>query len=352
MLKLLSKFKLLVIIPLIISLVFILLSVIPTNYDLTVPATLSDIDETYDFEGINTDDVNVSSVAVYSYYNINILNYLQALINPYAIIEEHNKYVNTSVEYETTSGTIQKKVALNNSLIAGYNAANVNIDATFKGYIVHTIFGTGKNPLELGDIITKCEGVELTEDVTITDVLIDKYGFVVENGIKYVDIQIGKEYHFTVKRGSQELELNVSPFGYEYDGQITPSLGFNVYEYFILNKNSSEVKYTINSPDSFGPSAGLMQALFVYDSLTKEKLTKDLHVTGTGTIDSKGNAGVIGGVKAKIMAAVLDNADIFFVPQENYSEAKEEYDKHQTDMLLVNVTSLDDVINFLKDFKE
>ena len=52
------------------------------------------------------------------------------------------------------------------------------------------------------------------------------------------------------------------------------------------------------------------------------------------------------------MAAVLDNADIFFVPQENYSEAKEEYDKHQTDMLLVNVTSLDDVINFLKDFKE
>ena len=77
MLKLLSKFKLLVIIPLITSLVFILLSVIPTNYDLTVPATLSDIDETYDFEGINTDDVNVSSVAVYSYYNINILNYLQ-----------------------------------------------------------------------------------------------------------------------------------------------------------------------------------------------------------------------------------------------------------------------------------
>ena len=43
--KLLKKFKLLVIIPSIIAIVFITLSIIPTNYDLTVPATLADIDD-------------------------------------------------------------------------------------------------------------------------------------------------------------------------------------------------------------------------------------------------------------------------------------------------------------------
>ena len=292
MVSLLKKFKLLVIIPTIISLLFILLSIIPTNYDLTVPATLSDVDETYDFEGINTDDVNVSSVAVYSFYNISVLNYLQALINPYTVLEVHNKYVNTSLEYGNTSGTIQKRVALNNSLIAGYRAAGKQISATFKGYIVHSVFGIEKSPIELGDIIIKCEGVELSEEVTISKVLAEKYGIREEDGIKYVNLEVGKEYNFTVKRGNNDFDINVKTFGYESDNKISPSLGFNSYEYFILNKNETEIPYTVYSPDSFGPSAGLVQALFIYDSLSGEKLTKDLHIVGTGTIDSNGNADI------------------------------------------------------------
>ena len=137
MIKLLKKFRLLVIIPLSITILFLTLSIIPTNYDLTVPATLADIDETYDFDGINTTDVNVSSVSVYSYYNISVLNYLQSLTNPYTVLEKHNKYVNTSIKYGATSGTIQKNVALDNSLIAGYRAANIEINELFVGYIVH-----------------------------------------------------------------------------------------------------------------------------------------------------------------------------------------------------------------------
>ena len=78
MLKLLNKFKLLVIIPSIIAVIFVTLSIIPTNYDLTVPATLADIDDTYDFEGVDTSNVNVTSVSVYSFYNISVLNYLQS----------------------------------------------------------------------------------------------------------------------------------------------------------------------------------------------------------------------------------------------------------------------------------
>ena len=349
MIKLLNKFKLLVIIPSILAILFIVLSVIPTNYDLTVPATLSDIDETYDFKGINTDDVNVSSVAVYSFYNISVLNYLQSLLNPYKVLEVHNQYVNTSIEYGNTSGTIQKRVALNNSLIAGYRAAGVNLNAIFKGYIVHSVFGIEKSSIELGDIIIKCEGVELSIDTTIASVLAEKYGTYEENGNRYVNLEIGKEYNFTVLRGNKELDLKVKTFGYETLNKVTPSLGFNYYEYFLLNKSGTDVEYTIYSPDSFGPSAGLMQALFIYDSLSNEKLTKDLHVVGTGTIDSLGNAGAIGGVKAKIMAAVLDDADIFFVPDVNYLEAKEEYDKHKTDMKLVSVTCLQDVIDYLRN---
>lgn len=349
MLKLLKKYKLLVIIPSIISTLFITLSIIPTNYDLTVPATLADIDDTYDFEGIDTEDVNVSSVSVYSYYNISVLNYLQSLINPYKVLEKHNKYVNTSIEYGVISGTIQKSVALDNSLIAGYRAANIEINESFVGYIVHSVFGLEKSEIILGDIIVKCEGVELSEEVTIVNVLADKYGIYEKDGSHYVNIEADKIYNFTVLRSGVTLDINVKAFNYETEDDIFPSLGFNYYEKYNISSINADIKYQIYAPDSFGPSAGLMQALFIYDALTGEKLTKDLHVVGTGTVDSYGNAGSIGGVKAKIMAAILDDADIFFVPSSNYEEAKEQYDKHQTDMELVSVSSLQDCIDYLKN---
>lgn len=347
--KLLKKFKLLVIIPSILSIVFITLSFIPTNYDLTVPATLADIDDSYDLEGINTSDVNVSSVSVYSYYNISVLNYLQSLINPYTVIEKHNKYVNTSLEYASSSGTIQKNVALDNSLIAGYRAANVDINAKFKGYIVHSVFGLESSEIKLGDIIIKCEGVELTNSLTINRVLAQKYGTYEQDGSHYVKIESGKLYNFTVIRNGLELDINVKAFNYEIEDDVFPSLGFNYYEKYNISNDGTSVKYKIYAPDSFGPSAGLMQALFIYDSLTGEKLTKDLHVVGTGTVDCYGNAGSIGGVKAKIMAAVLDNADIFFVPAANYEDALEQYNKHHTKMELVRVTCLQDCIDYLKN---
>ena len=49
------------------------------------------------------------------------------------------------------------------------------------------------------------------------------------------------------------------------------------------------------------------------------------------------------------MAAVLDNADIFFVPEANYEEALEQFNKHKTDMKLVSVTCLQDVIEYLRN---
>lgn len=349
MLKLLNKFKLLVIIPSIIAVIFVTLSIIPTNYDLTVPATLADIDDTYDFEGVDTSNVNVSSVSVYSFYNISVLNYLQSLINPYTVLDKHNEYVNTSIDYGYTSGTIQKKVSLNNSLIAGYNAANIELNAKFKGYIIHSIFGLEKSSAMLGDIIIKCEGVELTENLSISKVLADKYGTYEKDGLLYVNIEIDKEYLFTVRRGTEELDILVKAFGYLDEGEVFPSLGINYYEYYDVFKTGSEIPFKIVEPDSFGPSAGLMQALFIYDALSGENLTKDLHVVGTGTIDSKGNAGSIGGVKAKIMAAVLDKADVFFVPEENYEDALEQYNKCNTDMKLVSVSCLNDVISYLRN---
>ena len=59
---------------------------------------------------------------------------------------------------------------------------------------------------------------------------------------------------------------------------------------------------------------------------------------GTGTVDKDGNAGAIGGIYQKVIAANLNKADIFFVPvssmdyeiyskESNYLEALESYQK-------------------------
>ena len=63
-----------------------------------------------------------------------------------------------------------------------------------------------------------------------------------------------------------------------------------------------------------GPSAGLMFALSIYDTLTPGSLTDGGAVAGTGTIDRHGTVGEIGGIQQKIAGARQDGAQLFLVP--------------------------------------
>ena len=110
---------------------------------------------------------------------------------------------------------------------------------------------------------------------------------------------------------------------------------------------SKDVKINFKKSES-GPSGGFMMSLSIYDSLIEEDLTKGLKIVGTGTIDENGNVGVIGGISHKIKAAVKENADIFFVPSENYEEAKETVVEDNLDIELVEVKHIDDAINYLQ----
>jgi PDZ domain-containing protein len=52
-----------------------------------------------------------------------------------------------------------------------------------------------------------------------------------------------------------------------------------------------------------GPSAGMMFSLGIYDTLTPGKLTGGVKFAGTGTLDSEGNVGPIGGIRQKLVGA-------------------------------------------------
>lgn len=78
---------------------------------------------------------------------------------------------------------------------------------------------------------------------------------------------------------------------------------------------------TFNLADIGGPSAGLMFSLALVDKLSPGRINGGMSVAGTGTIDSDGVVGPIGGITHKLTAAAEDGATVFLVPAENCAEA-------------------------------
>ena len=71
-----------------------------------------------------------------------------------------------------------------------------------------------------------------------------------------------------------------------------------------------------------GPSAGLMFALGIMDKVGTVDLTGGKFIAGTGTIDSKGEVGPIGGIQLKMIAARDKGATIFLAPAGNCNDVR------------------------------
>ncbi len=95
-----------------------------------------------------------------------------------------------------------------------------------------------------------------------------------------------------------------------------------------------------------GPSAGLMFSLAIYDKLTPGALTGGRFIAGTGTIDSAGTVGEIGGIQQKIAGAYNAGARYFLVPAPNCAEAAAS--SLADNVELIKVDTLDQAVDALK----
>jgi PDZ domain-containing protein len=108
---------------------------------------------------------------------------------------------------------------------------------------------------------------------------------------------------------------------------------------------------TVGIDDSIGgPSAGLIFALSVYDTLTPGALTGGAVVAGTGTISPDGKVGPIGGIREKILGAEDAGAQLFLVPADNCDSAV--LAPIDDDMTLVRVDTMHDAVRALKTWTE
>jgi PDZ domain-containing protein len=133
-------------------------------------------------------------------------------------------------------------------------------------------------------------------------------------------------------------------------GIATVTLGSNPdrdYGYLgvgVLDAPWAPFSIDFNLANIGGPSAGLMFSLAVVDKLTTGDLNDGKFVAGTGTIDSEGKVGSIGGITHKMLAAREAGATVFLVPADNCDEAKT---AHQDGLELVKVDSLNQAVDAL-----
>ena len=119
---------------------------------------------------------------------------------------------------------------------------------------------------------------------------------------------------FTVSAGGQTHDITVTRTTC-VTGSSKPLIGINLIDSFPFGVQ-------ISSGDVGGPSAGLMWALGLYDLLTPGDLTGGKVVAGTGTIDTQGNVGPIGGIQDKVVAAERAGAQIFLVPHDDMADLR------------------------------
>jgi PDZ domain-containing protein len=93
-----------------------------------------------------------------------------------------------------------------------------------------------------------------------------------------------------------------------------------------------------------GPSAGLMFALGIMDKVGSVDLTKGRYIAGTGTIDTNGKVGPIGGIQLKMIAAHDKGATVFLAPAGNCGDVRSATPKGLT---VVKVNTLHDAVQDL-----
>jgi PDZ domain-containing protein len=90
-----------------------------------------------------------------------------------------------------------------------------------------------------------------------------------------------------------------------------------------------------------GPSAGMIFALAIYDTLTPGAMLDGLRVAGTGVINGDGEVGAIGGIQQKIAAAADDDIELFLAPASNCDDV---VGARNGDMQVVSIETLDDAL--------
>jgi len=196
------------------------------------------------------------------------------------------------------------------------------------------------------EVLSVSQGMPADGKLKVRDIFLKVDGKPVEKAQDIVDAiegtPDGEAVTFVVRRAGKPVTVSIKPTEVEdADGATHQRVGVVPGPGYIFPFSVS-----VNIPEQIGgPSAGLMFSLAIYDTLTPGSLTGGKIVAGTGTIDSAGKVGPIGGIQQKIVTAQRADAELFLVPADNCADALGAPDG---DMRLVKVTTMESAMTSIK----
>lgn len=183
--------------------------------------------------------------------------------------------------------------------------------------------------LEPDDVIRAVDGVPVSTTTALRDA---------------INAANGDPVTLEVEREGDIRSAEVTPAEATLDGETRWVIGVTIAQDFDF-----PIEVTLQLDNVGGPSAGMMFALGIIDTLTPGELTGGQRFAGTGTIDAAGEVGPIGGIRQKLYGAEDAGAEWFLAPERNCNEVV----GHIPDGLRVfSVADLDDALAVVETVSE
>lgn len=205
---------------------------------------------------------------------------------------------NSTKEEIAQENAVAMTTSQQNATYAALDALGYDIDTTL--FVQGTAADSPATGLvEKDDIIASIDGM----DVTGYDAL-----------IKYLDtVAAGTEVNLGITRDGKDLLIPVKT-------TLNPQGEGSRLGIFLRLDFDFPVDVDIKIDNIGGPSAGMIFALGIMDRLTEPDEANGQIIAGTGTMNTAGNVGAIGGIRQKLHGAKRDGAKYFLAPTSNCDE--------------------------------
>ena len=310
--------------------VLILLNLIPTPYFLVIPGQAINLSENITVENGEKDAKGQFLLTSTAIIKANLLLYIYGFFDPNIDLKnrddeillnvDQKDYINIMEKLMQESQMISKLVALRK---AGYSP-----EISGGGILINGILDNSsvKNKLLSGDVITKIDEQPIHT--------LEEFSEIIRSYSSNQMVRI------TFLRDNSTYSTSISLIELPSADDKTERIGIGVYADTKDLQCRFPLEIEINLEKIKGPSAGLMIALEILNQLTENDLSSSLLVAGTGNLSMDGRITEVDGIKQKIISAKKHKADVFLVPQKNYSEAL----KFSHGIRIISVDDFDDAI--------
>ncbi len=306
---------------------------IRTDYVLVKPGSAQDLREIVNVEGADQDDVGKFFLVTVAQQQSGLWSLVYGYLHPYIEVQRLSNVIPPGMQEHEYRRILEQwmRESKNTAQVIALRRAGYDVEIISEGVVVAGFLdqSPSKGILKKGDLITAIDGRKTLLAGEVISAVQQR--------------RAGDPVQLTVLRDTEELNLTVTTGPHPDDPKL-PALG--VYISTLDWEPVLPIDIELETGEIAGPSAGMMFVLEILNQLEPDDLSGGRLVAGTGTIDINENVGPIGGVFQKVIAAERAGADYFFVPVENYEDAK----KAVHHITLVPVKTLQEALDYLNSF--